>query len=256
MHRIQKGPGFTLIELLVVISIITLLLAILLPSLRHAHDAGNMTVCASQLDQMFNAIFTYSLENDDRLPFMAGVAQRGNVKEWWATQIAHTMEHFEAEIYLCPSDDQPLNSLNVFYAGTPISMSPNSPTSRRVRLLLSYRGSCDLVEEGIVNGLPSGQSRPRKITSWQRPAEALLLVEGRPENATGPYASSTNVLSTCFRFRSDIGPMSDPAHRHPHHETWQRHLGQANYLFLDGHVDTLRPREAGEIANNQEYYLP
>ena len=73
--RVPKNRGFTLIELLVVISIIALLLAILLPGLRQAHESGNMTVCASQLDQMFNAIFIYSLGNDDRLPFMAGVAQ-------------------------------------------------------------------------------------------------------------------------------------------------------------------------------------
>ena len=96
---------------------------------------------------------------------------------------------------------------------------------------------------------------PARFRPGKRPAEALLLAEGRSADATGGISSITNAR-TCFRFQDDIGPMSDPAYRHPHHETWQRHLGKANYLFIDGHVNTLLPREAGELANNQEYYLP
>jgi prepilin-type N-terminal cleavage/methylation domain-containing protein/prepilin-type processing-associated H-X9-DG protein len=249
-NRVGEAPGFTLIELLVVISIIALLLAILLPSLRHAHETGNMAVCASQLDQIFNAAFIHSLNTDDRLPFMGRPGIPGNTGEWWVTQVAHAMEQFESEIYLCPSDDQP-SSMSVYYNGSVISVNQSTATSRMVRLPVTYRGACDLLEEVIVKGSTIGVYRPRKITSWKYPAVALMLVEGVSLTKAG-----TTDHSSCFRFQDTLGLLVDPTYNQGNNPSWQRHLGKGNYLFMDGHVDTFLPREAGEMANNQEYYLP
>lgn len=44
--------GFTLIELLVVISIISLLIALLLPSLSAARDSSRAVVCRSNMRQL------------------------------------------------------------------------------------------------------------------------------------------------------------------------------------------------------------
>jgi prepilin-type N-terminal cleavage/methylation domain-containing protein len=48
----KKNNGFTLIELLVVIAIIALLLAVILPSLRLAKEAGKRIVCLNNLKQL------------------------------------------------------------------------------------------------------------------------------------------------------------------------------------------------------------
>ena len=64
--------AFTLIELLVVVSIIALLIAILLPSLKKARDQAKDTVCRSNMHQLGLAVGYYATENRDRLPWMKG----------------------------------------------------------------------------------------------------------------------------------------------------------------------------------------
>ncbi len=59
MHR---RVGFTIIELLVVISIIILLIALLLPALRHARNQAQIASCMSRLGQLGAAVVSY--QND------------------------------------------------------------------------------------------------------------------------------------------------------------------------------------------------
>lgn len=62
-----------MIELLVVISIITVLLAMLLPALRSAREAAKQTVCRNNLRNFWTGIVMYSLEYHDRVPYMEDI---------------------------------------------------------------------------------------------------------------------------------------------------------------------------------------
>ncbi len=67
-HAWRSGSGFTLIELLVVISIITLLIAMLLPAIKRAKEHARIVHCSSNLRQLGMAVYAYSVDNYDMMP--------------------------------------------------------------------------------------------------------------------------------------------------------------------------------------------
>jgi prepilin-type N-terminal cleavage/methylation domain-containing protein/prepilin-type processing-associated H-X9-DG protein len=72
MNRPPKtaAAAFTLIELLVVIAILSVLAAMLFPTLGRAKEAGRSTACLSNLRQLGLALQMYVQDNGNRLPCM------------------------------------------------------------------------------------------------------------------------------------------------------------------------------------------
>jgi prepilin-type N-terminal cleavage/methylation domain-containing protein len=68
----RKPRAFTLIELLVVLSVITLLIALLLPALQSAHAAATTTLCKSQLHQIGVACHVYAMDAKGFFPQCSG----------------------------------------------------------------------------------------------------------------------------------------------------------------------------------------
>ena len=64
----QRRGGFTLIELLCVIGIITVLIGILLPTVTAIRSRAMVTVCQSNLKQMYTGLFMYANDNRDLWP--------------------------------------------------------------------------------------------------------------------------------------------------------------------------------------------
>lgn len=60
--------GFSLVELLVVISIISLLIAMLLPSLKRARDQSRLTICLSNIRGQGAAVLIYAQDHGGNLP--------------------------------------------------------------------------------------------------------------------------------------------------------------------------------------------
>ncbi len=220
--------AFTLVELLVVISVIALLLALLLPALKNAREEGNSIVCQTQMDQLFRGIFFYVDEYEGRLPFMSvnPVYRRTAGLDMWIAQVANQLGNPRPRLFRCPSDMAPAKNHSVRITnGTWI-------TGGSRRLEVSYRGSCDLIEKDWSQG--------RRITTWQRPTEAILMLEGPP--GFGPDG--------CFRFLShtESAMRAERAQR-------ARHNGTTNYLFLDGHQERLPVDQAADVILKQEIRL-
>ncbi|MCC6579033.1 MAG: prepilin-type N-terminal cleavage/methylation domain-containing protein [Phycisphaeraceae bacterium] len=117
-HLNRHRRAFTLIEILVVISIIALLVAILLPALAKAREAGRATQCSSRVRQYGLATFMYVSDNKDWTPGGGGDVPASDYQWYnaegsstyaatWEYQIQRYIEpfhgHVENTIWTCPS---------------------------------------------------------------------------------------------------------------------------------------------------------
>jgi prepilin-type N-terminal cleavage/methylation domain-containing protein len=70
----RADPGFTLIELLTVIAIISILAAIIIPTVGKVRETAQRAVDASNLREIAKAAMIYASDNSDRLPDPAALA--------------------------------------------------------------------------------------------------------------------------------------------------------------------------------------
>src|SRR5262249_52915817 len=111
-HRRQ---AFTLIELLVVIAIITILLAILIPSLSMARRISQQTKCGANLKDIATAWAMYLQDNETRFPQWVDVninygGRQGSTPQYRGGKplnpyVGQTApETDSAPVFRCPSD--------------------------------------------------------------------------------------------------------------------------------------------------------
>lgn len=111
-RSLMTKHGFTLIELLVVISIISLLIAILLPALRSARQAANSMKCLNNLKQMNMGVMFYTQDYRGQLPLIEDPSvalSHPNNPQGWALYYTNQLVAIEKKtgIGACPSDQRP-----------------------------------------------------------------------------------------------------------------------------------------------------
>ena len=139
----RRPRGFTLVELLVVIGIIALLISILLPSLNRARAAAAGVVCQSNLRQAGIGLLIYAQANDGALPpadtpqFDGSGTVTGGWHPFWYDHVAaavgvkagtadtnHDPKAY-ADAFVCPS--APRDGGFIHYAVHPRLMPPQVP---------------------------------------------------------------------------------------------------------------------------------
>ncbi|HAI11678.1 MAG TPA: hypothetical protein DCM28_08230 [Phycisphaerales bacterium] len=110
-HRSSVFSGFTLIELLVVISIISLLIAVLLPALAGAREASRRMQCLNNLKQMNLGVMFYTNDFNGKLPHIqdSHSPSHPNNPHGWALYYTDQLNAIKNKtgIAVCPSDTRP-----------------------------------------------------------------------------------------------------------------------------------------------------
>jgi prepilin-type N-terminal cleavage/methylation domain-containing protein/prepilin-type processing-associated H-X9-DG protein len=103
--RKNRRRAFTLIELLVVVSVMALLTAILMASLRRAHSQARALVCQANLRQWGLLLSVYVSESEGRLPEWGDEADDANKHLWWwdSLRTLSGTDETARQLLFCPS---------------------------------------------------------------------------------------------------------------------------------------------------------
>lgn len=237
--------GFSLIELLVVISIISLLIALLLPALGTARATADTLSCLAKLKDLGFANTQYATDNNSALPLAAydpdGAGAFAQVS--WPMNTRTSGASLSLDLSNLPNnsyyDYLPLdairNSFGVASLGDPFGpfmcptylrdgIRPNRQTNSDNVLQVSY--SYNMYVGASITAVPSGWYRtPVKLEAIVKASEKACMVDGVYRNTTRiQYAADSTF--TAPGLAAANSPMD-------------RHIGKNNnLLYFDGHAAT------------------
>lgn len=200
-YIVRNRRGFTLIELLVVITIISILLAILLPALAKARMSAEKVKCMTHLNQMYKCFACYAMDYKGYWP---PVRKNGSGNDYWY-------------LLLFPYTSQQNVSENSYHALLHKSIFRCPSVSSE--LLASNKPGYGLngVLQASIYGNPVGDHltkpvNPLMIPSYPSPSQWPLVAD-----KIGFLLRSTSVNDYNFI-----------------------HMKSANILFCDGHVSSVK----------------
>ena len=195
--------GFTLVELLIVLMVIVVLLGLLLPAVQHARAAARLTACKNNLRQLGLAVHMHANSHRGEFPktVHAGVALS------WVFTLGPYLEDVDA-IRLCPDDPEGSDRLSSNGMGT------------------SY-----LINEYVAIPLPESILNLYKM---KETSKTILAFEGADERTATSEHVHASLWYTERNISRNLWWAQLLAEVKP-----DRHSGSANYLYADGHVETL-----------------
>lgn len=221
-----NGSGFTLVELMVVIALVAVLSGLALASVSKINSRANTMKCVSVLKSLGAATLLYTTENGGELP--RSFHSAGSYRQpGWAASIAP---------YLGIEEDQLNNNwARVFNAHF---RSPADPSADP--FIYSYGFNVHFELD------PNGDDFVGSPQTWRRlsqiPAPASTILIGQ----TKPVLFGDHLM--CHQWSG-----VQAAKNALNHEI---HNGKANYLFLDGHVETLRVEQTFDPSRNVNRWNP
>lgn len=229
-HRDSRSPAFTLIEILVVVAIITLLVAILLPSLRRAREQARRTRCLANLHSLSLAWHDYLAASKDQFPqyvdsHVSWVGKKGALPSYRIARPLNLSLDLapltdSAEIAHCPSDRGYVGVRPTVYDYYGTSYITNTYLVGQDQLLIRTSDPCKDGLKALSDRLP-GLRRGRVTTG---PSRLLFFGDGEwldAANASRPWPAG-----------------------------WHGRQGWCNMAFLDGHGDFVRIRKGVYVSRD------
>jgi prepilin-type N-terminal cleavage/methylation domain-containing protein/prepilin-type processing-associated H-X9-DG protein len=199
----RPRSAFTLIEALVVIAVISLLVAILLPSLGSARAAGKGTVCLSGLRSIGQAVVLYCDDHKGYFPLSSHAAGSLLAPDAWLT----TLQEYGVSPTFRKCQLDPLKTERLTSYATNEHFEPLTPG-------LDYNPS-------TRKPIAGGRKRPyQRLDQVPRPSATIYAYE--PQGAGSTDHLHTHQILTTDQLRAAVAVT--------------RHLGAAHFLYVDGHA--------------------
>ena len=230
-HRQYRA--FTLIELLVVIAVIAIIAAILFPAFAKAREKARQISCVSNEKQIGTALLMYTQDNDEALPLRTTAQEIDS----WKHSIAPYLK--STEVYKCPSNpSRGRDDYNSYQGLQPLDMPVFTS---------SYAGNRGSGADGpfVDEPLPAGQTP----TS---PRDSLSIVTLPMIDSTSQVIGivESTALFTDF-IVTDTNEFAQPTCSGicEQGNLYAGHTGRVNFLFMDGHVKSMKPLATLDTAD-------
>ena len=170
--QFKNSQAFTLIELLVVIAIISILMAMLLPSLNKAREMAKSALCLSNLRQCGTAMLNYAADFNDctRSSGGGGVPPAGVGEypdKWWADTMMScgyiSDSRVPATVNRWPDG---INVIAAEIPGNSVLLCPSIPTPPE-----GHQSSGSIFAKGVASTETTYGVRNPYITDWYYPGE-------------------------------------------------------------------------------------
>lgn len=240
--EVHLRDGFTLVELLVVIAIISILGALLLPSLRAAKGQAKSIKCVTNERQLMLATIQYAHEHDDRLPTSNGYDEEG-VGGFWNQLLPYLGKSYTgaSPVLYCPAwgwDDQ-----NMY---TYTKWCPNggfdAGHANYARITYAAFQTVYRSDGGwfYVMGPGVAVAPQTQLSSISNPSIVMAYMCAGSDIIPPTY--TIQILQ--YQYPTSLTGWAGQASPYVGYV----HNGKANIAFLDGHVETLTREKAAIIA--------
>lgn len=263
--RVPARRAFTLIELLIVVSIITLLLAILLPSLSSARQQARNANCLYNLKGQGIATQFYLTSNREYFPYRDSTSSPGGGSVWAAFKPTRTIlkeDRRALEIFACPADAW---EGRIYELGTDAGPAPAGGSTEADRLGIAnyYKLPVDFKVrwsyalnnmtgirpvDASLNPLLAAQERllfSQRAAAYRNTTKTLLYADCTWINARGHKSLVNDTPALKGRVangnapsRFATTPFDLPDYDRPR-QSARRHPSGSNVVFFDQHAETV-----------------